>query len=541
MKPARAVPYNTPRPLTASAARINLKNNAEMAQLKKRREAAGWQNDAWDYYDLIGEIQFSSNLIANIASRVRLFPGYITSADTAPSNIFDIDDDTVSPELKKAAVETLRKLSYGPGGIPGVLRDAALTLFIAGECFLTREPVPMGTLGPQQDVWQIRSVNEIVYRDGKGGVKNVYVKASRSDTEGEMIHLGQDGYDAYFNRIWRQHPRYSADADSSMRPQLENCDMLLLYDRSKRGITKSRMNAGLLFVPDGLAASRDTVNDEVQDLDDDAPVVDQEQLEEDTFEEELLAGITEPIADETSAASVAPTLIRGPGELGEKIRHITFERKFDPAISSDHERTLERILAGLDLPKDVVAGVGSAKYANAVVIEESLYKAHIEPLILTIVDALTVLLMRPVLKSMGFDEDDISRIVVWYDPSAITTKPDKATAATTGYEAGIISAEAWRRANGFSESDAPSGLERIQRLAETKGLLNEIVTERALRSIEPELFDDIREQAVEATDEETREAVDDALDGVAPEAEPAPAPTPEQAPQAGPPVPLLEP
>lgn len=536
--PARAVAYNTPRPLTASAARINLKNIAEMEQLKKRREGARWQSEAWDFYDLVGEIQFSANLIANVASRIRLFPGFITSADTAPSNIFDMKDEDASPELKQAAVETLRKLAHGPGGIPGILRDASLNLFIAGECYLTREPAPIGSLGPHDEVWQIRSVNEVIIRDGRNKAKDVYLKSSRYDSEADLQRMGTTD-DFYFNRIWRQHPRYSADADSSLRPQLENCDMVLLYDRSKRGITKSRMNAGMIFVPDGLSAAHDVAEDEVVDLDENPELA--QQLDEDTFEEELIAGLTEPIVDETSAASVVPTLVRGPGELGEKIRYITFERKFDPMISSDAERTLERILAGLDLPKDVVSGVGSAKYANAVVIEESLYKAHIEPMILTIVDALTVLLMRPVLKTMGFSDDEIARVVVWYDPSAITTKPDKATAATTGYEAGIISAEAWRRANGFSESDAPSGLEELQRLAKAKGLLNETVTEQALKTIYPELFDSLRQQSVESTDPATQDAIDQALGGAEVQAPPVEGEEPPAAPAAQPPTQLLEP
>jgi hypothetical protein len=261
--------------------------------------------------------------------------------------------------------------------------------------------------------------------------------------------------------------------------------------------------------------------------------------DEDTqaFEEDLMDAFAEPIRDESAPSSVVPYILRGPAELGQHIRHISFERKFDPQISSDAERILERILAGLDLPKDVVSGVGSAKYANAVVIEETLYKAHIEPLILTIVDALTALLMRAVLKSLGFDDEQVSRVTIWYDPSAITTKPDKATAASQGYEMGIISEESWRRANGFSDSDAPTGLEKIQRMAQTKGIINEAVVEAALRTIAPDLFDRVRQASTEQTDADTQEAVSEALDGNANEdfAEPTPDDSPE------PPAGLIEP
>jgi hypothetical protein len=145
-----------------------------------------------------------------------------------------------------------------------------------------------------------------------------------------------------------------------------------------------------------------------------------------------------------------------------------------------------------------------------------------------------------VLTSMGFSQEEVSRVVVWYDPSPVSTKPDKATAATTGYEFGILSADAWRRYHGFADTDKPSGLERIQRLAESKGLLSEPVTEAALRSIEPKLFDQIRAAQTAQTDPETAEAVDQALSGQptdAPAEETPEAPAEPQQPA----VPLIEP
>ena len=533
---ATAAPYNATRPITASAARIDISKKNELETLKKRLSTTSWQGDAWDFYDLIGEIQFSANLIANVASRIRLFPGWITSADTAPSNIFDIkNDEQVTDELKQAALETLRALESGPGGIPGLLRDAALNLFIAGECYLIQEPAAEGgSFGLK--TWQIRSVNEIII-EGDGPRAKVKLKSSRTQNKNEYVTL-EGVSTSQVGRIWRNHPRYSDEADSSMRPQLENCDMLLLYDRAKRSIVKSRLNAGLLYLPDGLAnAAGPDGEGEFEEDQDPTQMAPMSDAGGDEVEEEIMDALGRPIGDESAASAAVPYILRGPLELGAGIRHITFERKFDPQISSDAERILERILAGLDLPKDVVSGVGSAKYANAVVIEESLYKAHIEPLILTIVDALSAILLRPVLKSLGFNEDQLSRVTIWYDPSAITTKPDKATAASQGYEMGIISEASWRRANGFGDSDAPDGIEKIQRMAQTKGILNEAIVEAALRTLAPDLFDRVRQASAEQTDTDTQEAVSDALDGNANEdfAEPEPDDSPE------PPAGLIEP
>lgn len=487
--------------LVASAARINLSRKSEVESMKARQLDDKWQNDAWDYYDLVPEIKYAANLIANVTSRVRLYAGWITDEDSAPSNIQDIDE--ASDELKSRAREALHLLASGNGGIPGVLRDAALNLFVAGECYLVREPAQPGdSFGI--DTWQIRSVREIVV-SSEGGVS---IKGRRSTKPANLVKLPRT---AYFGRIWRTHPAYSDEADSSMRGLLELCDQMLLYSRAARGITKSRLNAGMLFLPDELSnISQSDGEMEAGDPLIMAPLSDDDS---DAFEEELIDAMTTPISDEASASAVVPLIVRGPAELGEKIRHLTFDRPFDPQIALDAERTLERILSGLDIPKDIVAGMASVKYSNAITIEESLYKAHIEPMVLMIIDSLTVVLLHPILRSLGFTEDEINRTVVWYDPSAITTKPDKATAATTGYEMQVISGQAWRRANGFSESDKPTDLEVAQRMAVDKGLISEPVMEALLYTLIPDLLNRVREEQRNQMDPDARKAVDRAVAG----------------------------
>ena len=540
-KQPTSVAFNKPRGLTASAVRINLKNKTEVETLKRRMESAKkWQKDAYDCVELIGELDFAANMIANTVSKVRLFPGYVTAEDTAPSNIFDMPEDKVSDELKKAALETLRFLNTGDGGMSGVLRDAALNLFIAGECYLVAEPAPEGSLFATE-TWQVRSIEEIVFKDGPNGTQRVFLRGSIADREEDLIPLGTTGgpNGMFVYRIWRNSPRFSKDATSSLKPQLENCDMLLLYNRAKVGIVKSHLPAGLLFMPDGMAASADADGEVENPADLEDGVMAEVEDRVDPLEEEIMDAFISPIQDPGSAGSVAPLIIRGPGELGALIRPINFTRPFDGQITADSQRLLERILTGIDLPKEIVAGLADLKFANALAVKDELYKSHIEPLILAIVDAFTVLLMRPVLHNLGFSDEEVQRVVVWYDPSTITSKPDKATSATTGLTEGAISLEAWRRAHDFSESDAPSGLELIQRKVLARGMLSEPITEAALKELDPELFRQIREASAEQSDPATRDAVQQAVGGETP-AQQLTGPETAQ-PTEEPPIPLIEP
>lgn len=486
--PRKAAPYKAVRTITAAAARADFTDPGEVERLKRRSQHERWQQDAWEYYDLIGEIKYAFNLVGAVLSRVRLYAAAITSDDTVPSpadSVKDLPDGIVA-----AAENALKMLGTARGGIPGLLHDAAINLSVAGECYLVQTPQQLGSNISEN--WRIRSIDELVLPPSSQRGAAFGIRASKSTP---MTDIQWMPASSIAIRIWRMHARYSDDADSSMRGLLDLCDELLLLARTARATAKSRLNAGALFVPDGLSVSAQSdgeTDETLEDPDTIAPIEDSE----DAFEEELMDAMATPITDESSASAVVPLLIRGPAALGEKIKPIKFERSFDPQLTQRAVVVLDRILNGIDIPKDVVTGLSNVKYSNAVQVEESLYKMHIEPLCLLLCDAFTMGYLRPVLKSQGFDPDAIDRLVIWYDPAAITTKPDKATAANTGYEQMVLSGEAWRRANGFSDADAPTSLELAERVALDRGVLSEPVTEALFKLLIPQLMDQVRAEQI---------------------------------------------
>lgn len=495
------VAYNTPRVLTASAVRVDLKNKKEVDAVVKRRAQDKWQEEAWEYYDLIGEIKYVANLISSQISRVNLYVGYVDKTSNVPSIIENVKD--LDPEFVKQANDILYMLESGNGGTAGLLRTAGLNLFVAGECWLVREPARYSTGEP--DRYQIRSVEEITATSGKS--KQLAIKPRRNTKPSDYTLLPPNGF---ATRIWRNHGRFSDEADSSLRGVLDICDAILQLDRSAIAAAKSRMNAGMLFIPDGLAHAAQTDSEMDPDL---ANEVDE------SFEEELIAGFLTPVEDITSGATLVPTMVRGPADLGEKIRHIPFERSVDPQLNQLGKDLLDRLLSGLDVPKDVAHGMSSVKYSNAIIIEEQLYKAHIEPLILFIVDCLTIGFLRQALRHQGWPESMVNRAVVWYDPSAITAKPSKAEAAIALYGMKLLGAEAVLRANGFTPEDAPTNLERVQRMAEERAMISDAMSETLLNTIVPDdIKNKAREQALAMSDPSSANALQTALGG-----EPAPA------------------
>ena len=511
---AQSATYSTPRTLTAAAAQIKVNDKAEYEQFRIRRTAgsSAWQAEAWEYYDAIGEIKYAFNLVASVVSRIRIYAAVVDDPSETPISVRQ--SELIDDRLATAAERALGRLNSAYGGQAGLLRDAALNLAVAGECYLVQMPArPAYNLS---ESWDIRSVDEVT-TDARGGFNVIGRREQSTTTQGGIDKTSKLGKNAFVGRMWRSHPRYSDEADSSLRGLLDLCAELLLLNRTFRATARSRLNAGALYLPDGLSVAAQGDGDFPYDSEDGIGPNFTAEEAEDEFEEQLMDAMTTPIRDEESASAVVPLIIRGPAELGDKIKQFKFERSFDPALAERSDRVLERILQGLDVPKDIVTGLANVKYSNALQIDESLYKAHIEPLMLLIADALTVMYLRPYLIATGFEESEVNRIVVWYDPSAIATRNDRATDADAGFDRMAVSANSWRRAHGFSDADAPTPKEIALRLLQERGVLTPEFTEAMLSAVAPEVINTVRSQqqqsSVAPIPPELQEALDAASQG----------------------------
>ena len=498
-KSARPAAYNKDRPIVASAARISIKTDTEATSYRNRVSTARvWQEDAWTYYDRIGEVKFAFNVVGWAMSRIRLYAGVVVDPDAPPVSISDVIDalreaegstdeglaDSAHEAIVSAginlsqAVEARKVWDKAIGGsnVSSIMRRAALNLSVPGEF----------VLGLRGGEWKVYSNAEFEVVD-----KDTYrIKTSSAD-QGELIKRT----DMTVGRVWRSHPRYEAEADSSMLGVREDCEELLLLGRVGRASSKSNLNAGILYIADEISVVSRTNPDDGSE---------ESEIEGDPLENELVAAISEPVGDESSGFNIIPLVLRGPSELAEKgIRYIPINRQVDETQLARAERALERILQGLDVPKDIVTGLANVKYSNAVQIDESMYKAHVEPLALMIADAFTDIVLRPVV-SAALDDEVASKMVVWYDPSSIDTRTDRSEDANQGYDRHAISAAAWRDAHGFGETDAPGQDELAMRAAIERAAIPPELATALYNRLFPELTGAARESAVGGSEGNSR-------------------------------------
>lgn len=457
---------SAPRPLTASAEKINLKSSADVLRLRNRAYT-DWQNDAWAYYDAIGEIKYAFTMASNVISRIRLYPAINFEQDAVPTSIDTYKDKMHGATKAEEAVEAAKSqatpkgltdevldyaeklvrqlLHSGPGGASGFMRAYALNILVAGECFLVNI----------RGVWTIRSSSEVV--DNNSG--QIVLRTQRSGPSANGLGMIEGDIPvpkgAFMTRIWREHPRYSGEPDSSMLSIREICDEVISLQRWIRSVARSRMNAGLLFIPDGLTAAGSTVTEDMINS----------EHEMDALTTALYESITAPIADETNAASVVPTIITGPGAEAANIKYIPIERSTDQWLVAQLEAAMGRILGGLDVPKDMVEGMTGMRYSNAKVMSDHMYQAQIEPMTLMLCDALSHVYLRPMLKKQfpHLTPSDLDLMCIWYDPSEVVTKSDPTASADKGHENFAISDDVWRRSHGYSDSDAPNEQELARR------------------------------------------------------------------------------
>jgi len=473
--------YATPRALTSAAAPVRLRNKSELETLRNRNALShAWQMEAWRVYDAIGEVSYAFNLIANAMARIRIHAAVVMHPDEPPTEATDASNlelpaggeigppGGIDPRLAQKAQEYLGKLNGG-GGLSALLRAYALNKQVAGECYLCLI----------DGKWSIKSTFEIVV--DPGGLMRLQPSATTMNAQPKELPPKSSVY-----RMWTAHPRFSMDPDCSVRPVLFLCEQLILLNRMINNTVRSRMNAGILKVAASIIAASRTPGTEGN--------VDDNGVEElSPFEVDLHAVMTQPVQDDQAGAAVIPMVAVVPDELVQTgIEWMSLARDVDEHMLKQAEYVLLRILQGLAIPKDLITGYSAVRFSNAQQVSEDVFKQSVEPLALAFVDDITDIYLRPLLRAdaevEGWDLEQVEKVVAWYDPSEVATRPDRGADADAGWDRGALSDDAWRRAHGFSVEDAPTEDEQLQRTLLRGAVIPPNLVDYMARELLPQYF-----------------------------------------------------
>lgn len=391
-----------------------------------------WQDDAWAQYRAQGELWYAVEWLSNAISRVRLKAGRVVDGGDEP----EIVEDGPVAEIVEA-------LAGGVGGRAALMKSFAVKLMIPGDSYLVGYEDAKGV-----QHWGVYSV-DVVRKDMSGGFSLRVDESTWMPLPAESLVV----------RVWNSDEQFPWMAISPTMPALSVLREVDLYNRKIITQLTSRLASnGILLIPDELQFP---VRDEYSDAAD--PLI-----------AEWVDVASKAIQNPGSAAAALPMPMRLDGDFIEKIRHMTFADDVVEQTLNGRDKALQRLAAMLNVPAEVLTGMGSTNHWSASQIEAQAIKVNIAPVVETICRGLTEGYLLPALADTGLSDFDVdssgeiefegARYVVWYDASELKEKPDLGERAVQLHDRVAISDAALRHATGFDEDDAPTDEEREQQI-----------------------------------------------------------------------------
>lgn len=382
-----------------------------------------WQEEAWQFYDESGPLRYATNWLSNLISRARLQAATLTPDGDEPE---PLDDGEVA--------EAVQSLAGGINGQSQMLRSSVVDLTIPGIGYLVG-------VGENTQEWRMYSADVLRIRvpatDNQSAVYQLKTdKETWSDLPSGSLVV----------KVWRPHERLYWEPDSPTRAALPSLRELRRINQYIEATLVSRLaGAGILILP--AEATFPVVHNTQSAQADPA---------KDPFITEMLEVMVMAVQRPGTAAQIVPIPIKVPAQYADAVRHISFTTELSDKILDMRESALRQCAITLDVPAEVLTGMGDLNHWGAWQIEESAVKVHAEPLLELICSSLTTGFLHPVLKAQGMGDDEVSQYVVWADTSELSSKPDKSDDAIALYDRGELSSEALRRETGLSDADKPA-------------------------------------------------------------------------------------
>lgn len=365
-----------------------------------------WNKLAWEFFDTVPEFRYSCEWVGNLLSRAKIIVLH-----------------NGEPVTDGQAVELRDELFDGPDGQGEMLRQFGIHFTVAGDSYLCAVDTPDGT------DWFVAAASEI-----------------RFDEASKEWAIGTERFkktDAMVIRLWRPHPQKRWLADSPTRPSLPILSEIDGLTKHVAAQIDSRLaGAGILFVPNDMAFGAPPTDQPTDD-----PSAAPEPLSQpDELVRTLIDAASAAMTDRQHPSALIPIVIQADGDAIKNVRHVTFWSELNAQAKDLRSEAIRRLALGMDMPPEVLTGTGDMNHWNAAQMDEAAIKAHTEPLLAVIVDALTRGYLRPMLD----DQETADEFSFGVDTSLIRVRPNRGKEAIELFDRGRLKGEVMVRENGFN-------------------------------------------------------------------------------------------
>lgn len=168
------------------------------------------------------------------------------------------------------------------------------------------------------------------------------------------------------------------------------------------------------------------------------------------FGASLQQALTAPLTNEHSAAAVAPMQIPVPSDLTSAWTTLDLSSPFDDKLPERIEHTTRRLAMILDHPPEILLGTADVNHWSMWQIDESTYRAHVEPLA-----RWPAATLRSVYAQLL--DVDVADVDVEPDPTPLLARVPTVADTLQAYTLQLVSPEYARRVLGATDDDAPVG------------------------------------------------------------------------------------
>jgi hypothetical protein len=409
-----------------------------------------WQAEAWELYDLVGELRYYVSWRAASCSRVRLIASEVDPDTGLPTGGIAGDADGNLSAEGQRVMDIVKSIAGGPHGQSQMIKRSVESLTVVGEHYLAI--VASGTTaadGTPEMLWLVITREEMKVK-GSGDVEIEMPDGTK--------HQYNPAIDSLF-RVWFPRARRAKEADSAVRATLDSLREIVRSTKKIKNASKSRLlNNGILFVPQemSLPAAQAPIgaNQPGAALPTVTGVAGADQLNNMLYNVMKVAGEN----DDASAAFI-PLIATVPGEFLEKVQHMDIGRDVTAVEIQTRNDSIARCALGWDVSPERLLGIGSnTNHWSAWQVGDEDVQLHIAPPMETVCGAINDNILKAVFQREGIDP---TKYVLWYDTTQLTADPDKTEEATEAHDRGAITNEAYRSYLGLSE-DSGYDLSTIQ-------------------------------------------------------------------------------
>ena len=413
-----------------------------------------WQSTLWRHYDgdSGGEFRFGVTWVGNGLSRINLVAARLPESPGDEPQPISLDDEGLT-QAERDAYDFVNAIGGSPVGQSQLLHAFGQHMSIAGIGYLVAEP---NLDNPEADVyesWQVLAPSNLKLIKGSGNRPDRW-----EVNDGGKFRPAHPN--ALIVQVWRRHPLRPWEPDCPARAAIVILEQLETLTLSITAVARSRLAGnGILAIPSEATFPpgqmvKPTPTEEVDESGEEPDPAD-------LFVETLITTTVTPIKDQGSAAAVVPLVVQIPGEHLSKLVHLTFDRPNDADVIAKIEFAIKRLALALDMPPEVLLGMGDLTHWNAWQINDTSITLHIAPNAEAICDGLTEGYLTPALEGAGHAPEGL---MVWYDATDLTARPDKSGVATEAYDRLEIGGAAYLREIGLSPDDGPDDDEKRLRL-----------------------------------------------------------------------------